>query len=836
MKKRVLWVGEASPLKTGFSTYYDNVLRLIYNTGKFEIAEYGSYMPTNDTRAASLPWKFYGAMPDIVEGPNGKPIPHPEQDRLYQKNYRLNQFGLWKFDEVVADFKPDIVVDIRDHWMIEWQLKSPFASYFKKIWMPTVDGHPQKPNWLEDYKKADKILGYSKYAKEVLEGESNGLIKVEAIASPGVDEINLVPMDKAEARKALGIDPNALIIGTVMRNQGRKLFPELILSYKKLLKKWRTIAKNTNPPLLYLHTSIPDIGFDIPLEIERNNLRPFVLISYVCHNCKNCFAAHWSGPKINCPFCKANEARTPNVGVGVTTAQLAKVFNAMDVYVQASVCEGWGMPIAEAKACGIPVLAVDWTAMSEQANAPGAMPIKVKSLFTDSGTMQRRAYFDQDDLVQKLIRVLKDWSPQKRKEFGLKGRESVLGSWQKAADAWIKALESQPILNRKETWGKPLDFIDVDNFKIDTSLSGPDQIRQMFRELLRVEPDEAAVTKFTSENLPLNKIEAGFKNRARLKNKLERLRVFGTDYADSVVNHLDPKDTFRILYVMPESAGDVLLSTAVVDSIKKKYPDASIYFATKEPYKSILKDNPDIKGILQYEDELLNYRITEGYADQEGLFDITYCPGIISQKIPHVLHNGHGDHILKQYAAMCGVKPGRVKIAMDYENGSRKMPSFPFITVHTGSSLDLKNYDYFQEVIKYIKPHIGVVQVGSPNDPSLKNVIDMRGQTTVQELAAIVGTSQLHIGVDSFPGHLAAALSTDVVALFGATFPQIYGPSQNGGRVVIIEPTNRWDCNKPCHLAQCTQVEKCINNIKPYDDVVKQIAKIRPDLVELIDE
>jgi hypothetical protein len=78
-------------------------------------------------------------MPDIAGLKNGDVFLNPEQLQIYEKDYKLNQFGKWRFHKVVCDFKPDIIFAIRDHWMDEWMLKSPYRSFFKFTWMPTID-------------------------------------------------------------------------------------------------------------------------------------------------------------------------------------------------------------------------------------------------------------------------------------------------------------------------------------------------------------------------------------------------------------------------------------------------------------------------------------------------------------------------------------------------------------------------------------------------------------------------------------------------------------------------------------------------------------------------
>jgi heptosyltransferase-3 len=51
---------------------------------------------------------------------------------------------------------------------------------------------------------------------------------------------------------------------------------------------------------------------------------------------------------------------------------------------------------------------------------------------------------------------------------------------------------------------------------------------------------------------------------------------------------------------------------------------------------------------------------------------------------------------------------------------------------------------------------------------SHQSLIDLAGKTTIKQLAAIASASSLFIGVDSAPMHIAAAVGTPVIAIFGA--------------------------------------------------------------------
>jgi hypothetical protein len=67
MKKRVLWVSEASFMNTGFSVQAMECLKRLYDLDKYELGELGSYVQDNDPRGMEVPWKFYGATPSQEE-------------------------------------------------------------------------------------------------------------------------------------------------------------------------------------------------------------------------------------------------------------------------------------------------------------------------------------------------------------------------------------------------------------------------------------------------------------------------------------------------------------------------------------------------------------------------------------------------------------------------------------------------------------------------------------------------------------------------------------------------------------------------------------------------
>ena len=85
--------------------------------------------------------------------------------------------------------------------------------------------------------------------------------------------------------------------------------------------------------------------------------------------------------------------------------------------------------------------------------------------------------------------------------------------------------------------------------------------------------------------------------------------------------------------------------------------------------------------------------------------------------------------------------------------------------------------------------------------------VNMGGKTTLRDLAYLYQRSSLLITTDSGPMHLAAAMGTPVIALFGPTDPSRTGPYGKGHVVIRRELS----CS-PCFLKKCDSME-CMSGI-----------------------
>ena len=446
-KRRILMVNEGSHLLTGYSTYGLEVLSRLHKAGKYELAELACF--TNLDSKANSPWKVYAnnvsesdpRYKDMMANPSGV-------------------FGSWRLDRVLLDFKPDIVFSIRDFWMDSFINNSELRDYFHFSWMPTVDSSPQNEAWIENFIKIDSVFTYSDWGQEVLKKEGGELINLCGVASPGVDLDVFYPVvNRIKHKENLGIDGDVNIIGTVMRNQKRKLYPDLFESFAKFLKICEEnnrldIAQKT---YLYCHTGYPDAGWSMPTLLKEHGLFHKVLFTYVCRDCQNFFPSFFQDSRTTCKHCGGPSATMPNTSVGLDRKQLASVYNMFDAYVQYSNCEGFGMPMVEAMACGCPLFVVDYSAMSEVGTKSKGQLIPPKAMFLELETGAYRAYPDNDFTANALFKFFCKPSPMRaRQGFSARFCAEENYSWDDTAKIWERHFDSVELKGRQGRWDAPI--------------------------------------------------------------------------------------------------------------------------------------------------------------------------------------------------------------------------------------------------------------------------------------------------------------------------------------------------------------------------------------------
>ncbi len=438
--KRILFCTESTSLNTGYASYSKEILTYLHSTNKYIIGELASYV--NRTFSHEFPWEVYGVMPTEDDSDEAK--------RTYSSS-SSNAFGEFRFAEACLKFMPDIVCDIRDFWMLEFQQRCPFRPFYNWVIMPTVDAAPQASNWLMTYSSAEACLSYSDWAGDVL--KDAGLKNYKGSAPPSAHRGLTYQYDKREQLKSEHKNlKDKFVIGTVMRNQRRKLYPDLFQAFSKFLSK----VDNPEKYVLYCHTSFPDMGWDIPEILIQNGISNKVFFTYICKETGKVFPHQFTGPEIPSPFSENNTAVLTNVKNGVTTEQFNSIYGLFDLYIQYANSEGFGLPQVEAAACGVPVMATDYSAMKTVVRKLGGTPLKPKALYKEMETGCMRAVPDNEYTSEK-IKEFFNLTQGQRDKLSKETYDNFMKHfrWENSGKKWEETFDELPIKNLEETWMSP---------------------------------------------------------------------------------------------------------------------------------------------------------------------------------------------------------------------------------------------------------------------------------------------------------------------------------------------------------------------------------------------
>lgn len=338
----------------------------------------------------------------------------------------------------------------------------------------------------------------------------------------------------------------------------------------------------------------------------------------------------------------------------------------------------------------------------------------------------------------------------------------------------------------------------------------------------------------------------------------------------------ESSNNFSLLIIKLSSLGDVILSTPALREIRKKFPRHKISFLVGEESKEVLLRCP-------YIDELLVVDIKNRDKGLRGMLGIARILRKKNFDLVIDLQNNRLSHMLSFLSLSCHrygydnkklgfllnhrIKDDRVKIGpVDHQFRILKLLGIDLIDRHLKMWPSKNEEDYIESLLnsqwlsdeqKIVGINIGaskrwltkcwpkehiirlcdelglknmrVVITGTEEDSpeasrisgSVRNtkIINACGKTNVNQLAALIKRCAVYVSADSSPLHIAAAVDTPVVALFGPTDPLRHMPAAKEYLLICKELL----CS-PCYKTKCAQ-NKCMNAITA-EEVMGAIEKL----------
>ncbi len=337
----------------------------------------------------------------------------------------------------------------------------------------------------------------------------------------------------------------------------------------------------------------------------------------------------------------------------------------------------------------------------------------------------------------------------------------------------------------------------------------------------------------------------------------------------------------KILIVRFSSLGDVVLTTPVVGALKSAFPESKIFFLTKTGYRDLLRADPRISELVEFDPDgkhkgitgLLRLASELRSQDFDLLVDLHsnlrsfFIRHLVKSQIKLKYNKRWLTRFLMVHCKFLKTEPictvdsylgALSKLQIDHADRNPRI--FPaaddlefaenfllehdvkkgdiVIAVHPGAKWDTKRWDQekFAEVCRTLVDRLTaklmllgeereeaiIREVGSglPVDRAFE-VLNL----PLGKLAALIRRCNCLISNDSGPMHLASALGVPVVAIFGPTHPKL-GFAPVGSKNVVLCAEVK--CS-PCSLhgeKKCKQKSRfCMDLIDP-DRVVQAVEQL----------
>lgn len=625
-KKKILYQSDFALAKTGFGRAAKALLSYLYKTNKYEIVHYCCGMQYSNPELKKTPWKSVGSLPDSIEQIN--------ELNKDPNLARLASYGAHYLDRVIQEEKPDVYIAVQDIWGIDFAIEKKWFNKILSVLWTTLDSLPILPSAIKNANKIKNYWIWSDFATKELNRLKFDHVKTMHGPIDTAPFYKLENNRKQELRKKFNIPVDAFIVGFVFRNQLRKSVPNLLEGYA-LWKKQNPQVKST---YLLLHTHW-DEGWNIhKLAKEYEiNLRE-ILTTYICKNCNQYEVKQFQGQNLNCEFCKAEKTQnTTSVALGVSEKDLNEIYNLMDVYCHPFTSGGQEIPIQEAKLTELITLVTNYSCGEEMcAEEAASLPLDW-SEYREHGTEFIKASTKPISIAKQLNKVY-NMPLKKRKEMGAKARDWTLKyfSVENIGQTIEKFIDSSNL----PSYDFLMEEEEKNPFAIIPEIKNDEEwLIFMYHNILKmknVDKNDEGLLYWMEEikkGVKKRDIENYFRQVASKENKENKKNSF-EDLLDN------EGKTKRLLYVIPESIGDIFLSTSLFKSIKQQYPDKNLYVAIKPEYADVLKGNPYIHKLIAYTPQMDQLLWLEGAGDHEGFFEIAFLPYIGTQRMYNYQHNG----------------------------------------------------------------------------------------------------------------------------------------------------------------------------------------------------
>ena len=275
----------------------------------------------------------------------------------------------------------------------------------------------------------------------------------------------------------------------------------------------------------------------------------------------------------------------------------------------------------------------------------------------------------------------------------------------------------------------------------------------------------------------------------------------------------------KALIITLSNIGDLVMSTPLMEGISTLMPEKSIDVLGDARSSELLKNAPyistifnrDKKGKLGQQVNLFNRLRSQQY---DLIVDLRtgFLPYLLHSQHKYIKRKGLGvvkHSVEESYSCIQGygkfpedIPNCKIYLSDDdirkIQKLTKHLPPGKWLIIAPGANWPGKKWpaEKYGIIVKRaleLKLFEAALIVGSIEDKAenlaidLSNlpVLDLRGQTTLTQVAAVLSKADLFVGNDSGLGHIASGVGVRTITLFGPGSPQRYRPWGDKGEVIV---------------------------------------------------
>lgn len=344
------------------------------------------------------------------------------------------------------------------------------------------------------------------------------------------------------------------------------------------------------------------------------------------------------------------------------------------------------------------------------------------------------------------------------------------------------------------------------------------------------------------------------------------------------IMHQKADEPLRIIIRMPNWLGDAVMGTPLIADSRRQWPDAKITAMCTHSLAPLLAGNPHLNEVFAFskpnefrrreEKRQIISRLRQGSYDFGILLPNSFSSAwlfwrghvkkrigfasdgrrfLLTQAIPFPKERGK-EHLVityKRLLAPLGIPlsdtPPELFVTEEEREAARQLllqyhipKEAKVVGVNAGAAFGTAKCwlpERFREVAQKLlqNPHVHLLFFGDQAGSALvrsiceglpERAVNLAGKTSLRELIALIERCHVLLTNDSGPMHIAAALKTPLVALFGSTSDVATGPYGHG--TVIHKHV---ECS-PCYRKVCPIDFRCMKRIETeevYQALLKEL-------------